>query len=74
MVREGHELVHPLADALLRPEVVEKRHDLRHHQKGIAVGGIVTVPLQRCTDHGKHGLGGVGEDQVERGGSGHPGR
>ena len=74
MVREGHELVHPLADAFLRPEVVQERHDLRHHQEGVAVGGIVTAPLQRGADHGEHGLGGAGEDQVERGGSGHPGR
>ena len=59
---------------LMVPEVVSLLHDLRDHQESVAVGWIVTAPLQRGADHGEHGLGGVGEDQVERGGSGHHGR
>ena len=75
MVRQRDELVHPLADAL--PPAGGRAGATttsRHHQEGIAVGGIVTAPLQRGADRGEHGLGGVGEDQVERGGSGHAGR
>ena len=41
MVDQGHQLVHAISEPVLGPEIVKQRHDLRDHEEGVAVRGIV---------------------------------
>ena len=68
---QGHELVHALPEAFLRAEVVQQRHRLRHHQERIPIGGVATAALESGPDGWEGGLGGMSENQIERGGPGH---
>jgi hypothetical protein len=71
VVDQGSELVNPLSQPVLRPQLPDQRHHLSQHQEPVSVAGIVPSLSERQLDLGEDFIGWLGEHEIEGRGAGH---